>query len=152
MTITIGFRSSPKEVSFAVYDSDDRRVLNVETLLVPMAFDEPQALKFVRSNVLDILREYSVEYAGIRLTEPAAQSIDFRRIHIEGVIQEAFASSSLLGFYAGPIAVISRLLGIDRTQFKPAVGGENVLEIENWGEMKANQREAILAAVGASRV
>ncbi|WP_370031448.1 hypothetical protein [Qipengyuania mesophila] len=152
VTITIGFRSTPKEVSFAIYDADEGRVLNIETLRIPIAFDEPQALKFVRSNVLDILREYSVEFAGIRLTEPSAQSFDLRRIHIEGVIQEAFASSVLRGFYAGPIAVISRRLGIDRKQFKPAVAGENVLQIDNWDGMAANQREAIMTAIGAARV
>lgn len=152
MVTTIGFRASPTDVSFAVFDGDQRNVVNIEILRIPTAFSEPDGLKFVRSNVLDILREYDVAYAGIRTTEPSAQSINLRRVQIEGVIQEAFASSLLKGFYAGPIAVIARRLGVDRTRFLPMVAGENDLEIEGWGALSNKSREALLAAIGAANV
>lgn len=152
MTTTIGFRASPTEVHFAVYDGETRTVNNVESLKIPSAFSGPDGLKFIRSNVLDILREYGVAYAGIRTTEPSAQSIDLRRVQIEGVIQEAFASSTLKGFYAGPIAVIAFRIGIDRTRFKLMVAGENDLAIESWNDLSGNSREALLAAIGAANV
>lgn len=152
MVTTIGFRATPTEVNFAVFDGDERSVVNVESLKIPTAFSGPEGLKFIRSNVLDILREYGIAYAGIRTTEPSAQSIDLRRVQIEGVIQEAFASSSLKGFYAGPIAVIAHKLGVDRTRFKPMVAGDNDLQVDGWAGLSGNSREALLAAIGAANV
>ena len=95
--ITIGIRAAPKVVTFAVYDSTSRTVINVEEIKIPAAFSLPDRLKYVRSNLLDVLREYKVEQAGIRETEPAAQSSSIERVQIESVIQEAFASSELKG-------------------------------------------------------
>jgi hypothetical protein len=92
---TLGIRAAPRVITFAVYDSAERAVLNIEDIKVPIAFEAPDALKYVRNNLLDVLREYEVERAGIRTTEPSAQTISIERIQIEGVIQEAFASSSL---------------------------------------------------------
>lgn len=152
MTKAIGFRAAPKEVHFAIYDGEAEAVINIEVLRIPTAFYGPEALKFVRSNVLDILREFEVVAAGIRTTEPSAQSIDLRRVQIEGVIQEAFASSQLTKFYAGPIAVITHRLGIARDQFLPIVGGRNDFRIERWAELSSNSREALLAAIGAVNV
>lgn len=152
MVKTIGFRASPKDVSFAVYDVNESSVVNIEILRIPTAFSGPEALKFVRFNILDVLREYEIVFAGIRTTEPSAQSIDLRRVQIEGVIQEAFASSSLKGFYAGPIAVIARRLGIERNRFLPIADGENQFEIEGWDTLNRNAREALMAAIGAANV
>lgn len=146
---TIGLRASPKSVVFAVYDSMDSRVVNVEEIKIPIAFATPDALKYLRSNLLDVLREYKVIKAGVRVTEPTAQAPNIERIQIEGVIQEAFASSSLLAYYVGQIASISSKVGIDRARFKPIVDGENDLGIENWADLSKPEREAVLCAIGA---
>jgi hypothetical protein len=90
--ITIGIRAAPKVVTFAIYDTDEEAILNVEEIKIPAAFDTPSALKYVRSNLLDVLREYQVERAGVRITEALATP-NVERIQIEGVIQEAFAST-----------------------------------------------------------
>jgi len=149
--ITIGLRASPREVTFAIYDSEKEEVLNVECIQIPAAFHWPDSLKYVRSNILDILREYRVERAGIRLAEPNAQSINYERIHIEGVIQEAFASSELAGYYAGAIATIARKNGVERPSIKPMIKeGENTLDIEGWKKLSEKQREAVLTAMGAA--
>lgn len=147
--ITIGIRAAPKEVTFAIYDSSALAVVNVEVIKIPAAFETPAALKYVRSNLLDILREYKVERAGVRVTESIAQP-SIERIQIEGVIQEAFASSELESYYVGQISSISKRLGIARNQFKPLVDGEEDLGIENWKIMKKEHREAILCAMGAA--
>lgn len=94
--ITMGLRAAPKCVTFAIFDSEAQAVLNVEDIQMPAAFEWPVALKYVRSSVLDALREYQVGRAGVRTSEPMAQSLSVERIQIEGVIQEAFASSSLV--------------------------------------------------------
>ena len=148
--ITIGIRAAPKIVTYAIYDSSGPVVLNVEEIVVPKAFDTPDALKYVRSNLLDILRESRVEQAGIRATEPNAEHANIERIQIEGVILEAFASSDLKGYYIGHISSISARLGMDRNVFKPMVAGARDPGIENWSSMSNVEREAILCAKGAA--
>ena len=148
--ITIGIRATPKVVTFAVYDSARAAILNVEQIKIPAAFDTPDALKYVRSNLLDVLREYEVERAGIRVTESNAQSPSIERIQIEGVIQEAFASSPLQSYYVGQIASISKKLGFDRTRFNAIKDGDNDLEIQGWAKLAEHAREAVLTAMGAA--
>lgn len=147
--ITIGIRAAPKVVTFVVYDSDEQRILNIEDLLLPSALSTPEKLKYARSNLLDILREYNVDKAGIRETESAAQSLSVERIQLEGVIQEAFASSTLKAYYVGQISSISAKAGFPRDRFKRLVSGEEAYEIEDWGNLKEAAREAVLCAVGA---
>lgn len=146
--ITIGIRAAPGVVTFAVIDTDGNSVINVERIKIPAAFETPDALKYVRSNLLDILREYQVERAGIRVTEAIADG-SAERIQLEGVIQEAFASSELKGYYVGQISTISARIGFERDRFKPMVAGDEDPGVENWGAMSKEAREAILCAMGA---
>jgi hypothetical protein len=147
--VTIGIRAAPTAVTFVIYDSDAQQVINVEEIKIPAAFSTPEGLKYLRSNLLDVLREYKVVNAGIRVTEPTAQSPSIERAQIEGVIQEAFASSELAAYYVGQISSISKRIGIPRERFKPLVAGEEEYDLENWGQMKKEQREAVLCAIGA---
>lgn len=149
--ITIGIRAAPKAVTFAVYDSCSSAVINVEKISIPAAFHTPDALKYLRSNLLDVLHEYKVEWAGIRATEPNSQTINIDRVQIEGVIQEAFASSALTGYYIGHISSISARLGVPRTDFKRLISGELDSGIENWASMSTEAREATLCAKGAAK-
>ena len=91
-----------------------------------------------------MLREYRVERAGVRVTEPNADpNID--RVQLEGVIQEAFASSDLSDYYVGQITSISARIGILRTAFKPYVEGEENYPIDNWDNMsKRSVRPSLL--------
>ncbi|WP_197714090.1 hypothetical protein [Ferriphaselus amnicola] len=125
--------------------------MNTEDIRIPIAFRTPDALKYIRNNLLDILREYSIERAGIRTTEPNAQSPSIARIQIEGVVQEAFASSQLNSYYIGQISSISARLNIDRVDFKRYVDGQLDWPVENWADLSKEQREALLCAIGASR-
>ncbi|MGR2682601.1 hypothetical protein [Chromobacterium haemolyticum] len=145
----IGIRAAPKAVTFAVYDDTLKAVINIEDIKIPIAFTVPDSLKYVRNNLLDILREYEVERAGVRITEPNAQSPSHERIQLEGVIQEAFASSSVCAYYVGQISSISARLQIDRADFKRYIDGTLEWDIERWGDMSNAQREAVLCAIGA---
>lgn len=147
--ITIGIRVAPKVVTFAIYNSDTHSVVNVEEIKIPAAFEVPAALKYLRCNLLDILREFKVSKAGIRATEPTA-SPNIDRVQIEGVIQEAFASSDLVAYYVGYIASIASRIGIPRDQFKPLVEGTQEYPVPNWANMTKERREAVLCAVGAT--
>lgn len=147
--ITIGIRVAPTFVVFAIFDTETSVVQTVEKIVVPAAFEPPDALKYVRSNLLDILREYEVEKAGLRTTEPSAQTKNIARIQLEGVILEAFASSDLKAYYIGHVSSIAAKVGIERNQFKPMIENRQAPNIENWDAMKKEEREAILCAKGA---
>ena len=150
---TIGIRTAPKELVFAIYCSEEEKILNIEKLSIPRALSTPEQLKFVRNTILDILDEYKVEKAGIRVTEPNAQRINVERVQIEGVVQEAFASSPLVSYFIGQVSNISAKVGIPRTDFKKVVSGEKVFErVENWNSLSSNEREAVLASLGAANV
>jgi hypothetical protein len=147
---TIGIRASPNDVTFVIFDTEQRALVNVEKILIPRALEVPDALKYVRNHILDVLREYAVERGGIRVTESSAQQSNVRRIELEGVIQEAFASSHLQRYYCGQIASISARVGFERTMFKLLVGGEVDLDlVDNWSELDKEAREAVLTAIGA---
>jgi hypothetical protein len=146
----LGIRVKPSEFAFAVYDSETNRLVNVERVKIPKALDAPEALKYVRNTILDILREYKIEAAGIRITESNSQHLNIRRIEIEGVIQEAFASSTLRSYYVGKISSITARIGIARADFKRYVEGENDFDlVENWDQFGSDEREAVLTAMGA---
>lgn len=86
-------------------------------------------------------------------TESNAQSINITRIYIEGVIQELFASSTIVKYYVGQISSISANLGIERATFKPfAEGKENFMEIENWKSFSLEQRESLMSAISALNI
>jgi hypothetical protein len=139
-------------VTFAVFDSEEHRIVNVEEIRAPAAFDVPDALKFLRNNLLDVLREFQIEQAGIRLAEPIAKSPSLDRIQVEAVMQEAFASSTLRKYFAGPIASIAARLGIESAQFKPLIEGAQEYDLEGWADLNSHEREAALCAVGAANV
>lgn len=147
---TMGIRAKPGVVTFAVLNSEDRRIANVETIKVPKALQTPDALKYIRNNILDIIREYGISRAGLRITESASKTLSIERIEIEGVIQEAFASSPLSSYYCGQISTIAAKVGIARADFKPYVEGTRMFEeVENWGDLGREEREAVFAALGA---
>lgn len=146
----LGIRVTPSAFTFAIYDSHENTLVNVEKVKIPKALQIPEALKYVRNTILDVLREYEIATAGIRITESNSQRLDIRRIEIEGVIQEAFASSSLSSYYAGQISSIASRVGIPRTDFKRYVDGEIDFDtVENWDSLEHDEREAVLTALGA---
>ncbi len=147
---TIGIRVRPGDVTFVIYDVDNRTILNIETIKIPKALTDAESLKYVRTNILDILREYEIEKAGIRIIESSSRQKNIMRIQIEGVIQETFASSCLTKYFCGQIATIAKLLNIERSDFKKYIDGELIYDsVENWIDLTDIQREACLAAIGA---
>ncbi|MEL0603811.1 hypothetical protein [Pseudoalteromonas undina] len=147
---TIGIRVSPSEVTFSIYDTNENAIINIEEIAIPNALSMPEKLKYVRCNILDILREYDVEKAGVRLSEPSARSVNIDRVQIEGVIQEAFASSALNSYYYGAISTIAAKNNIERRRIKPLVSGQEDYEIiESWHKLTEKEREAVLTATGA---
>lgn len=148
---TLGIRVKPYSVVIAVYDPEENAIVNVEDIKIPKAMPTPGALKYIRNSILDILREFDIEKAGLRIVESNSQTLNIRRIEIEGVIQEAFASSMLSGYFCGRISTIAARLGMKRADFKLYVDGKKSYElVEGWDQHGKEEREAILTSLGAS--
>lgn len=147
---SIGIRVSPRAVTYVIYDGAAREIVSVDAIAVPKALTAPEALKYVRNTILDVIREYAVEKAGVRITESNAQRPSHERIQLEGVIQEAFASSTVSDYYCGQISVISARLGIPRTDFKKYISNEmDFTAVADWAGHSSDEKEAILTAIGA---
>lgn len=150
---TIGIRVEPLAVTFVVFSTTENIIVNAEKIRVPKALSIPEKLKYIRVNLLDVLREFKIEKAGIRITESNSQNFKIERIQMEGVIIEAFASSSLKKYFCGQISSISRLLGMERADFKRYLDGTlNYDAVENWGDFSTTEKEACFAAIGAAYV
>lgn len=149
----LGIRVEPKKTTFVVIENTKNRniVLNVETIKVPSALDFPEQLKYIRNCVLDILREYNIERAGIRVAESNSKNLDVTRLHIEGVIQEAFSSSNVKSYFVGRKTSMSSRLKIRIKDLESLFNGESSFsDIDNWNILgNKNAREAALVAVGA---
>ena len=150
---SLGIRAEPKKATFVIYDDEARQILNVESLIIPQILNKPEQLKFARHSILDILREYEVDVAGIRVAEGNSQNQDADRLYLEAVFMESFASSSIKKFFVGRKPSISARLGITPAQFALIVKCEAELDdVNGWPAGKAAAvREAILVAVGATR-
>ncbi len=148
---SLGIRVKPCSVVIAIYDVEENRIVNVEDMKIPKALPTPESMKYVRNSILDILREFDIESAGLRVVESNSRTLNIRRIETEGVIQEAFASSMLAVYFCGQISTIAAKLGIPRADFKLYVEGKKEFKnIENWDEHNKEEREAILTALGAA--
>ncbi len=125
--------------------------LDVSLLNIPFSLDIPERLNFVRNTILDIMTEYEVTRAAIRISE-FGRTLDQRgieRIQIEGVLQESLASSMVEKFVAGQISVLASLAGIARSDFKPLASGEKNFQHfpvgRRWQELSLEERESVLA-------
>jgi hypothetical protein len=150
----IGIRVAPREVHYAVVEgSEDLQILSVASVVVPPALQLPEQLHFVRTTILDIMAEYDVRRAGIRLTEPNAKSTSVERLNLEGVIQELLSSSHVQAYFAGPIATIAARLGeAERTRIKEYFDGEPFLGLQGWSDYSREERECVVTAVAAAHL
>ncbi|MGC2862565.1 hypothetical protein ACO2TB_24635 [Pseudomonas putida] len=150
---SLGIRAEPKKATFVIYDDEAKQILNVESLIIPQILNKPEQLKFARHSILDILREYEVDVAGIRVAEGNSQNQDADRLYLEAVFMESFASSSIKSYFVGRKTSISARLGITAAEFASIVKCDTDLDdVDGWPAGKAQAvREAILVAVGATR-
>jgi len=151
--VSIGFRVSPSRVTFALVKGtphDGFTLVNASAVLIPPALETARQLQFVRTTLLDVMDEYAVSRAGLRISEAIARRNPFR-LNLEGVVQELLASSQAELYVTGPIATIASLLGErDRTTIKRLISGEAVPSYAlHWKDLSEEQRESVLVAVAA---
>lgn len=129
--------------------------VDITHLKIPLALNWPEALNFVRNTILDILLQYEVKKAIIRICEFGItfNSTIIERVYIEGVLQETIASSNVEKYKAGQIAEFTSLLGIKRDEFKKYAQAdlnyENIPTEINWDKLSLEERETILTANAA---
>lgn len=153
--ISIGIRVTPSCIFYAIYQETEDEIITtvIDKLKLPTALEIPEQLKYVRSTFIDILNEFSVNLACIRVTESAAQNPHFFRISIEAVIQELFASSEVEHYYSGQISSISSKLGFNRDQFNEYKDGKlTFMEMEEWADFSSEVRESIMASISALKL
>lgn len=153
----IGIRVSNTYVCFSVVKNISDRVfevINIEYLKIPNALDFPQQLKYLRNVILDILREYSITKAGIKVVEGNADNKATKRMQIEGVIQEAFASSLIQDYFIGrSSSITSRIQPLlsSKKNFKSFIKTNSTCEfISNWEKCSNDdKKESTLVGVAA---
>ena len=143
----LGVRAAPKEVSFVVYCNERNELLFADVVKTPMTLEIPERLKYFRNNILDILREFSIEKAVIRVNEASSQNLKIERLYIEAVIQEAFSSSNISEYRVIRKAGICSKLNIDPAQFKNLIDNKGEILGVRLAGYDANTIEAILAAL-----
>ncbi len=149
---TIGFRCTPSIIFYSIMDNqnDVITVIDVNKIIIPKSMTESNKLKYIRNTILDIINEYKIDIAGIRITESNSQRLNIERLHLEGVILELFASSCLIKHFIGQISNITRLLDVPRESFKKIVSGEQGFDdIPNFNEFNKEEKESLLTALGA---
>lgn len=155
--IGIGFRVvGKKEVYYAIFEkvSDtDFSFKSKYKVVVPLALKMPEQLNFIRNTILDILLQHKIERAAIRISEYnefAAISTAVDRIYLEGVIQEALASSIVEKHVVGRMATLSKELGISSKEFKEMVASDKAsIPINDWKSYSPHERESILACLAS---
>lgn len=149
---SIGFRASPQEVFFAVVSrSPDRDLFDfdISSIKVPRALSNPDRLRFIRTNLLDLAREKEVSRAGIRIAESVSQNISYERIHLEGVIQEMLSSSFVEKYFCGQIATISKIVGLSRSEITEILDGKNHFNVDRWDKYSKKERESFIVSIAA---
>lgn len=153
---SLGIKSQAKDVCFVIVQKNNKEytILNNELIKIPITLNNPLKLKYIRNTVLDILTEYNISVAGIRIIENNSKNVSINRIQIEGVIQECFASSDVKSYFTGQMLSISRKICIDKNEYKKITTDKEAIfdKLKNWHLCKdLNSKEAALVALGAFR-
>jgi hypothetical protein len=145
----LGVRAAPKVASFVVYCSDDKELKCVDVIKVPQTLSTPEQLKYIRNNILDILREYNVSLAAIRVCEASSQKLSIERLYIEGVIQETFSSSNVKDYFILRKQGIYSRLGLSTKEYDSAINGDLSVRGIDTSNFDSATNEAILSALAA---
>ncbi len=152
--IGIGLRvySNSKIYYTIINETEDEYIyLTTSHLKIPIALNEPERLNYVRNTLLDIIDEYNIESALIRVQELmyGVTETTIQRFYVEGVILETLAGGNISNYKLGKIATITSLLKIEPGDFKEFA--DNVKQFDllpddlSWKDFCLEERESILA-------
>jgi hypothetical protein len=156
--VGIGIRVySNKKVYYSIIEETDDSYIYQSTsfFVVPLAMNAPERLNYIRNTIIDIINEYGVTTALVRVRERLnnINKLAVERFYIEGVLLEAIAGSKVTKYKLGEISSITSLLGIERTNFKKLVDNkmkwDSLPEIMDWTKLEKEEREAILSCLAS---
>lgn len=145
----LGVRATPKFASFIVYDTESSDVHCSDVIRIPEIMDTPEKLKYVRNNILDILRFYNVEVAAIRVAESNSRNLNANRLYIEAVIQEAFSSSEVKKYITIRQNGIRTSLNLSAQNYKSFLKSEMTINNIDNSSFNPETNEALLSALAA---
>jgi len=126
--------------------------LSISNIIIPLALNEPERLNYLRNTLIDIISEYNVNKALIRVRE-SVQNVDkyaIQRFYIEGVILETLASSTVEKYKLGKIASITSLLNIHSKVFKQYLDGTIPFTLLptslQWNDFSKEEKETIISS------
>lgn len=161
--LSIGIKASVKLITYAIYDNKSKSILLTGEIYMPLPkiMDEPQSYRFLRYSIIDIINNMTIEnenikIASIRAIEQISQNKNAKRIEIEGVIKESFASSCIDKYLVLNKKNILKKLDCNSVELEQLLKN-NVCsdltsfikkEISNWDEVSNyDYREASLMAL-----
>ncbi|MEQ5254222.1 MULTISPECIES: hypothetical protein [unclassified Providencia] len=150
MLITLGIRAEPKQISFVVYSKNENTLLCVDKIVIPKVLTVPEKLKYLRNSILDILREYSIDRAALRVAEGSADNKSIPRYYIEAVIQEAFSSSTIKSYSIMRMSTIIKKLGIGKDEYNNILKSASSLNDIDNSRFSKNTNEAMLVAISVA--
>lgn len=149
----LGIRVTPKKIYFSIFDKHNNEFKTIEVIVVPQSLIMPEKLKYIRNNIFDLLREYNVQRAGIKITEGNAQAMNIDRLYIEGVIQETFASSKIESYKTLMLAGMASKLQTSAKELKKFIEKQdNQTEIQmNVTDCVKEEIESMLVAMAVAQ-
>ncbi len=161
--LVLGIKVSAKELHFSIYDIDHKKIVFYYNLLIPQKnlMDEPQSYRFLRHHIIDtidntLINNKKISWAAIRSIEYTARNKNIKRIEMEGIIKESFASSILLGYTIENKQSISFKTGFDKNMItnildkSPTKANSDLIkkQILNWEDFNNKEyRESSLISL-----
>lgn len=149
--VSIGIRATSKEIYYAVLDEENGS-LDIDTIKVPKALDDPGKLSFIRNNLNTLILKCKIKKGAIRVNETISQNIDPFRIMLEGVILELFAGSTIEKYFLGRASNTSAKIDLapSQTKVKDLI---QYIDLELDGiQLNDYKREAIVMAYVAGNL
>lgn len=152
---SIGIRVTPREIYYTIIDThNDSSLTQKLSISAALENDVPRQLSLIRTTLSSIIYDYDVSYAGIKTAEGNAKSYNTFRIHIEGVVQELFADSTVISYFAGTINSLASRLRIPSKVVSGFLKGDNSIKINQWKSewdkiSNKEHKESLLAALAA---
>lgn len=132
--------------------------ISISNLKIPLALNEPERLNYVRNTLLDIISEYKIDTALIRVKESVSNvtGLSIQRFYVEGVILETLAAANISKYKLGKIATITSLLSIETSKFKEYADNEITFELLpsdlDWSKLTLGERESILSCHASLKI
>lgn len=153
---SIGIRATPKEVYFAIVKEQEGvcQLHVVDKVILPKTLSYPEKLQYLRGLLVDIIAEFNITNACIRITESTAERTSTKRVSLEAVIQELIASSCIVKYKTIRKQSMASLLDLESSELtdfickkRESVKGINIGDLYN-----SQEREAILSAYCALHI